>query len=237
MSSTITLESTLDWAQAFLKFQPIDVEGGSLEPFLTNANMVLQTIVGPPFRWAWNRATTTFTTAAGTQDYNKAVSDFGFIEKAWFTNGTTTKEIPGIRMVLGGSLEQLQPNAIAAQLNDNAGNITFRLNAAADAIYTVTVAYQKKPALMTSLASTWAPIPDEYGYLYNRGFLAAELSHGEDPRAQMEGQKFAAALLGASEGLDETQKNAFLEGWGLAAGQVASHQQRIQQGGSARLQG
>jgi hypothetical protein len=43
--------------------------GVYLEPALTSANTIVQTILGPPFFWRWNRVVTGFITAAAQQDY------------------------------------------------------------------------------------------------------------------------------------------------------------------------
>jgi hypothetical protein len=67
-SSTTTLLNTIEWAKRF-NFGREFAFGNSLEPALTSANMVLQTTLGPPFSWRWNRVITGFVTTAGIQDY------------------------------------------------------------------------------------------------------------------------------------------------------------------------
>ena len=59
------------------------------EPALTSANYIMQTILAPPFRWEWNRVTTTasITTVAGQSDYPVALSDYGWLEKATLVDG------------------------------------------------------------------------------------------------------------------------------------------------------
>ena len=49
---------------------------------MSSANLALQTIVGPPFVWPWNRATATFQTIQGVQDYSLNIAQFGFMEAA-----------------------------------------------------------------------------------------------------------------------------------------------------------
>ena len=65
---TIKLKQTIEWTKRFMANRS-SVIGNSLEPALTNANLILQTILGPPFRWRWNRTITGFMTVAGQQDY------------------------------------------------------------------------------------------------------------------------------------------------------------------------
>jgi hypothetical protein len=58
--STITLENTMDWAKR-LSFNRNFGIGNSLEPALTSANMVAQTILSPPFDFWWNSQEISFT--------------------------------------------------------------------------------------------------------------------------------------------------------------------------------
>lgn len=67
-NSTITLDHTIDWAKRFV-FQRRLNSGNYIEPAVTSANTVLQTIIGPPFAWPWNRAVIGFITNVGQQDY------------------------------------------------------------------------------------------------------------------------------------------------------------------------
>ena len=67
-NSTITLGMTCDWAKRLIFRRPVAL-GDYLEPAITSANIVLQTIVGPPFAWRWNRAVVGFVCVPGQQDY------------------------------------------------------------------------------------------------------------------------------------------------------------------------
>jgi hypothetical protein len=51
--SNRTIADSINWAKR-LNFNHNPVIGNSLEPALTSANIVLQTILGPPFFWWWN---------------------------------------------------------------------------------------------------------------------------------------------------------------------------------------
>jgi hypothetical protein len=233
MSSTIQLQSTYNWAFGFGDFEPLNIGSGS-EPAITNANTVLQTILGPPFKWNWNRTTTSFTTTSGIQDTLKAISDFGFIESASATLGTNTFAFKEVKQELSVGTEPGRPQSIAAQFDDNAGNITFRCLPVPDNTYTVTVTYQQAvPALFTALTGTWAPIPDRYSYIYNYGFLALALAYYDDPRFPLFNQKFVAHLLGTQQGLTETERNLFIDTWNLIARQEALMGIKTQQGRQA----
>ena len=67
-NSTITLGMTCDWAKRLIFRRPVAL-GDYLEPAITSANIVLQTIVGPPFAWRWNRVVIGFVCVPGQQDY------------------------------------------------------------------------------------------------------------------------------------------------------------------------
>lgn len=67
-SSSITLLQTMEWAKKF-NFNRSSAIGNFLEPAITSANTVLQTIMGAPFAWRWNRVLTGFITVPGQQDY------------------------------------------------------------------------------------------------------------------------------------------------------------------------
>lgn len=126
----------------------------------------------------------------------------------------TTSEISNMRNVLGTGNELGTPTFLAPQVDDNAGNITFRMLPIPNRIYNVEIIYQKRiPQLMNALTSTWAPIPDHYSYLYQPGFLALMMTFWNDPRAEIFNRKFVATVLGAVEGLEEEQKNIFQAAW------------------------
>jgi hypothetical protein len=58
--TTKTIQDTINWAKRF-SFERNPVIGNSLEPALTSANMVLQTILAPPLDWWWNNLEIGFT--------------------------------------------------------------------------------------------------------------------------------------------------------------------------------
>jgi hypothetical protein len=81
VATTLQLQNTINYSQAFGGFRGLNI-GVNNEPALTAGNILLTTILSPPFSWNWNRSSTTFNTTAKTQDYSTAASTFGFIEKA-----------------------------------------------------------------------------------------------------------------------------------------------------------
>ena len=299
MATINTVQGTINFCAAFiLNRPPMNVAGNYQEPALTLANLIMSTVLGPPFAWQWNRNTATFnaTKILGT-DYSVSMTDFGWLEKATVTdpNGASTEIV--VVTSLATDSEQALPFQICPVLDDNAGNITFRLLPAPDQNYTVTLTYQKSPIPVTSLygasvgsitsittgpsvynasggitgyatlvgkyvwvsnttnptgytsqtnpnnglylvtassstsltlqnpnaiaqagaagiiqpATTWAPIPDKYNFLYNRGMLAHLHNIYDSATYMQELQLFIRELVGCSEGLSDTAKAIFLE--------------------------
>lgn len=235
MPSRQNLQSTLNWCGAFINYQPLTI--GGVEPAVSIANIVLQTILGPPFCWRFNRASVQFECTPQTaQDYTIAVADFGFIEKAWIVSpDLELKEIQN-KTVLSAEVKAERPHSIAVQNDDDDGKLTFRLMPVPDKAYKVNVLYQKKPRLMNSLASTWAPVPEHYGYIYQWGFLALASLLTNDQRFPIFSNKFTAHLLGAQDGLDEMQRNIFLGNWLEITREAARASMKPQQGVAARQQ-
>ena len=113
MAATITLQETIQWVQPYLNWANLSI-GTAGEPAMSAANLALQTIVGPPFVWPWNRDTATFITAAGQQDYTMNITSFGFMEAesiqlygvitSVIANGTTAV-FQCVNNFAGGSIE------------------------------------------------------------------------------------------------------------------------------------
>jgi hypothetical protein len=67
-ASTITVAQTANWAKRFIFLRNL-AQGNFNEPAITSANTILQTIIGAPFAWRWNRAVIGFVCVPGQQDY------------------------------------------------------------------------------------------------------------------------------------------------------------------------
>jgi hypothetical protein len=216
MPSTITIQNVINWATPFLKNTPIAVSNS--EPALTTANLVLQTILSAPFRWRWNRGTFEFNTiltlAPPTTDYTISIPDFGFLEECWMTDSNSTPYPPmQPKLSLPQDLNLSRPQEIAAQYDDDAGNITFRLKNAPDAVYTIQGNYQRKPVILPSLGYTFGPVPDEFAFVYNWGYLCVTSLLVNDARFPIFERFFIGRLLGLQDGLDDVQRNIFLLNW------------------------
>jgi hypothetical protein len=142
----------------------------------------------------------------------QAVSDLGWLEKAvavYTKDGSRAFELEISLNQTQDTVSQ-EPRVISAQIDDNAGNITFRVFPAPDDVYTITVTYQKAAPIFTALTDVWSPIPDYMSYVYNQGFIARNMQYRNDPRYVPEMQQFLQNLLGVSEGLSDAQKSLFL---------------------------
>lgn len=67
-SSTVSIQNLVDWTLPFVDNVPL-VRNNTTEPALSIANIVIQIMLQPPFRWRWNRQVTGFYCQAGVQDY------------------------------------------------------------------------------------------------------------------------------------------------------------------------
>lgn len=81
MAATVTLQETVDYTRAYLNWANLFI-GLNNDPAMSAANLVLQTVQGPPFIWPWNRSNTSFITVQGQQDYPLNISNYGFLETA-----------------------------------------------------------------------------------------------------------------------------------------------------------
>jgi hypothetical protein len=83
--TTKTIADTINWAKR-MSFERNPVIGNSLEPALTSAAMVLQTILAPPLDWWWNNLEIGFTcNPVATVGTSSAVS---------ITSGVVTVTVP-----------------------------------------------------------------------------------------------------------------------------------------------
>ena len=231
MAATYNLQSTVSWAAPLIRFTPQLT--GSLEPALTNANLVKQTILGTPFIWQTNRGTVQIPLTPAAQDYGIQLADFGFLESASVI-GISSFEIENATL-LGISSDVARPNSVTLQSDDNQGNLVFRFNTVPDTPYLCTLVYQRKAVPMTSLASLWAPIADELAYIYNFGYLALAAMMADDARFPTFNQRFVSHLLGAQQGISDLARNIFLANWTAVQAQVQRSQGQAAQ--SVQLRG
>jgi hypothetical protein len=215
-----------------LKNQSVQVS--NQEPALTAANIVLGTMLGPPCRWRFNRSNFSFPiTSAGT-DYSQSVPTLGFMETMWLADPA------GKIHALNGAISMApnpapgRPEKLAAQYDDNAGNITFRTDKTPDQNYTVYLDFQRKATLLTSAGSPWGGVPDEFNYIFNQGFLCLMSLLVNDSRFPIFENYFIGRLLGAQDGLTDQERNIFIANWVAMAGTLGRGQGSMNAGIAGR---
>jgi hypothetical protein len=166
------------------------------------------------------------------QTYVISCPDFAWIEHASVQD--ITLPIPKWydmqpEMSLSFDSSTARPRFISAHYDDGNGNIGFTMTPVPNQAYPVMIHIQKKAVPFTDILQTWAPIPDEFAYIYSWGFLTMMWLFADDARYQMANAKFVAHLLGANQGLDETARSIFLQNWSNISGiQQATTQQGLQ---------
>src|ERR1700733_12484142 len=205
MASTIQLSRTVSHVRKVINRAPVTFPN-PLDPALLMADWVRQFILSPPFKWRWNRNTTSVTCVIGQQDYLVNLPDFGWLEQAAITDsvGGHAYQLT-VALDLAEESVQNQPNKVAARLDDNAGNITFRITPPPDKAYLLAITYQKLAPTFVNITDTWAPIPDYLSYLYTNGLLAKAYEYFDDSRSVPALQLFVRQLVGCSAGLGDSQ--------------------------------
>lgn len=160
-----TLQNSINFAKTFIQYSPLTA-GLGLEPAVSIATIIRNSLLGPPNAWVFNRNEVTFPTVVGQQDYNQAsVTDLGFIEKVSLTNDQGNiieiKDIYNTNSLSHSSFQQ-RPSAISIQSSDLVAGSVFRFLGVPDKIYTVTIVYQREapvfgPFFITSNASFSGP--------------------------------------------------------------------------------
>jgi hypothetical protein len=159
-----TLQNSINFTKPFIQYSPLQAGAGQ-EPAVSIGSMVRNSLLNPPLTWLFNRAETTFLTVIGQQDYVVATCpDLAFVEKVSLSNDAG--EIIEIKDVynnsaLGVSAFQQRPNAMSVESSSviaNVLNYKFRFLGVPEAIYTVTLVYQKLapqfgPFFITSAAA------------------------------------------------------------------------------------
>lgn len=212
-SSTIPLSRTLGVTQQFIRNSPLTFTSPTNnDPGFTNADWVRQTILSPPLAWRWNRSVTNILCVVGQSDYKVALPTFGWLENAVINNpsdGNSSYKLE-VSVDLVPDNTPNQPTKISAQLDDDAGNITFRLVPSPDFAYNMVLNWQNSSPIFTDETQTWAPIPDYMSYIYNQGMKAVAYEYISDDRYVTAMQLFLTNLVAANNGLTESQRAIFL---------------------------
>lgn len=231
MSATLSIMDSLAFVVTLLKNQRLDIN--NLQPGLGMANNVLGTMLGPPFIWRTNRSSFQLAiTQAGGTDYSLLVADLGRIETQWLTSDAgDIFELKGAQSLARVSAKR-RPMEVAPVYDDGSGNVTLRFNAVPDRNYTAWFDYQRRAPKVTSFAQTFAPVEDEFAFLFNKGLLSEGALAVNDSRFTIWRREWVAGVLATQDGLDEQAKAIFFEQM-MNQGRTAVRSQAAGQSGSA----
>lgn len=140
------------------------------------------------------------------------ISDFGWAEFATMVNEQEDSSPRWVRYLMSArELEPCSHIAIPSKISlfDNQDTtLKVRLwELAGAAPWGITTVYQAKAPLLTSLSSTWSPIPDEYAWLTNEIFVAKAYQYLGKYNQEQVDQIVAAACLKAM-GRDDAEGSA-----------------------------
>lgn len=159
-----SLYNSINFAKTYTQYSPLTA-GLGLEPASTIGSIVRNSLLNAPMTWQFNRAEQTFSTVIGLQDYVIAtVPDLSFVEKVSLSDDAgNIYEIKDIynNAALAVSAFQQRPSAMSVESStviSNVLNYKFRFLGVPEAIYTVTLVYQKLapqfgPFFITSVAA------------------------------------------------------------------------------------
>jgi hypothetical protein len=218
VNGTITVTATNTFAQGDLvlpkSFVTLTALNGLLLEVVTASSSAFTASVNLPN----GTDTVGVFTNITTQDYPVSTPEFSHIEHASVLDiDATGKPLKWYELTVKNmlSLETSanRPEFISPHTENGQGVTVFRVTSAPDKKYPVSIHIQKAAPTVTSINQTWAPIPDFMQYIYTWGFMALIWQFSDDPRATYANNKFVAGILARSEGLDDEQKNIFLNNW------------------------
>ena len=119
--STLTLQTSVDYASIFTRLNPLSGVGGiANQPAITIGNVIRQQLLGPPFAWRWNRSQTAFLAMIGVQDYNithwqastvvyvgQIILDSNGNQQTVTVGGTTAASAPTWNATTGGATTEV----------------------------------------------------------------------------------------------------------------------------------
>lgn len=209
MAINLSVRDAMTYCSTIIKNQRLTVN--NMQPAKGMATLVIQTMLSPPFIWAWNRGTISkaITNTGGT-DYTVVIADLGWIETQWLMDATNKVHALGGQQSLAKYSTVARPTEVAPVYDDNQGNITMRFNKVPDANYTAWWDYQRKAPVIYGPGSTFGPIPDQFAYLFLKGMLAEAALLVGDSRFALWRREWIFQLLATQDGLDEQAKNIYL---------------------------
>jgi hypothetical protein len=202
--------------------------------FLNNTSAKVLSSTATTLVCAYQHANVGATAAAGTElIFSYPLYPFGWLEKATITNAGISMELEP-RLTLGSDSVANLPRQIAPVLDDNAGNVTFRLLPIPEKAYTLTLVYQKSSPSFSATSDTWDPIPDHMYHIYSQGVLAKAYEYLGDERWGGAMQLFIKSLIAFHGGLTESQVNLFMPDRTITQAGIQAALAKVQQAVAAR---
>lgn len=152
------------------------------------------------------------------------ITNMGWLEYATMINMNDTSAQPYVWYLtavrtLEPANRQFQPDRVSVFADDGAGTLTIRLRyLPGPQPMGVTLAYQQRPTLISSLSATWSPFPDEYAFVYRQMFLAHAYRFANSGRADVEYQKAMANIAKALGANDREQSEEYIQPEGSLGG-------------------
>jgi hypothetical protein len=141
------------------------------------------------------------------------ITDFRWLESASMVSELDTSSPRGVDPVqasrkLQTSGTMARPDSVCVSDTSTAGIVLVRFRFAPDSTpWGVSLVYQMKPPVFTALTATWAPIPDEFAYVYRQMFLAK--AYANTQKADVEYKKAQIAVNKALSSDDSEQSDEY----------------------------
>ena len=150
-----TLQQTINFCQTYIEYSPLTA-GTNLEPAISIANMVRNSIINPPLTWPWNRNEYLINTpnspaslTINQQDYIFNITDFAYLETISLlsTDGNDGFQINDIyntnTLAVASPTQVAQPNSASVKFYTPNTSVAIRFLSIPDQNYTGVITYQK----------------------------------------------------------------------------------------------
>ena len=148
--------------------------------------------------------TATLTGSASGTSGSAGINDFGWLEDGTMAQLNTNSPIPSILQLeavrtLTPEWLVLNPRKVCILKDNGDGTLKIRTSPVpGSTTWAINLVYQARAPLKTALSDTWAPFPDEYGFVYRQAFLARAYRYINSPRSEAEYQKLQVAIARAT---------------------------------------
>jgi hypothetical protein len=155
-----TLQGTINWAQAFIQYSPLTA-GAGLEPSVSIASMIRNTMMTAPMAWHWNRVEdNSKSTQVNVQDYVYNIANLGYIELVTLIDSSgkafQMKDVYNYDAIapLGSNSVPQRPQAAALVTNTVGVGFKLRFMGIPDDVYQIILTYQPAPPQFAAFTVT-----------------------------------------------------------------------------------